>query len=1216
MATLEELKVVIDAELKPFQQKMKEMENTVTQSTNNVRNKLSGLKSMFSDLAKVAALGYLAKELYQLGKYSVQTALEVQASMNQIQRLMGESSQAFLKWAENNALAFNMSKAEAIKYGATYGNILAGFIKNQDKLAGYTAKLLETSSIIAQGTGRTMTDVMERIRSGLLGNTEAIEDLGVMVNVSMIESTEAFKKFANGQSWQQLDFQTQQQIRLMAILEQATKRYGDTLQDNVNNRISTFKALMKDSALNIGNAFLPIINAIMPILNAFASVIRTATAKLAEFIQLLFDKKVSSTDGVAGAVNNATQGLQGAGNAAGDLADNLDDAGGGAGNLADNVGKAGKAAKKAVKELRGLMGFDEINLLNKKNDDSDDNSGGSGGGGGKGGKGKGGGGKDILPDIDISDRGTKYNTMFDGLLEKLKPLLAFLEHLKNLFKLGWKLTFREEGIDQLKKSLMGIKESLEIIFGDGLVARTAGTFLERLAFALGQTTAALANVILGIAVFIAESLNKSLQETRLDIKSWLMRSFLEMGDIVGSIGNIAADISNIFYDTITSQPSTDIGANIISTLTYAGMGVVDVGLKLGRDLLGGIERVIRENSQPITDAFIGMLDALKPFFKTFKEAVRDTFKIFNEVYDNHIKPFIDSFFKGISEIVTTLANAWNNHINPVLKELGEKFHDVYRNYIKPAMEKTGQAIGVVFDVLKDLWENVLVPVGKLLSELATGSLGEIVKILGETLLEALKTVSKWWKELMDVVKDFGDWCKDHKTTIEAVAVAVGSFATALLVLKGASAIAATLSALSGASLLLSGAFTALTVVETILTGVTTVLGGVFAFLTSPLTLIALGIAAVITVGYLLYAHWDEIKAYAEEVWNAIKDWVNQAWEGIKEAWSNIGEWFSEKWEAVKAIFEPVGQWFSEKFQQAWDFIVNIFSVIGQWFSERWNEVKNILSPLADWFKEKFQNAWDNLTNIFKIIGQWFSERWTEVKNILSPIGQWFKDKFQSAWDGLTGIFKSLGSWFGARWNDVTNALSNVASWFGNIFTSAYNAVKNAFSSIGSFFSGVWSTVKSIFVNAGQMVGSAVGGAFRGAVNAVLGTIENIVNGFINMINGVIGVINAIPGVSLGYINGISLPRLARGGIVDSPTIAMIGEAGKEAVVPLENTGFLQTMGRVVSSAVADVIGNNQPTSGGLTGDIVIQLGGTEYARFTIDEINKEQERVGQTLIKI
>nr|DAS61969.1 MAG TPA: minor tail protein [Caudoviricetes sp.] len=1125
MATLEELKVVINAELKPFQQKMKEMENTVTQSTNNVKNKLSGLKSMFSSLAKVAAIGFLVRELYQLAKYSVQMALEVQASMNQIQRIMGESSQAFLKWAENNALAFNMSKAEAIKYGATYGNILAGFIKNQDKLAGYTAKLLETSSIIAQGTGRTMTDVMERIRSGLLGNTEAIEDLGVMVNVSMIESTEAFKKFANGQSWQQLDFQTQQQIRLMAILEQATKRYGDTLQDNVNNRISTFKALMKDSALNIGNAFLPIINAIMPILNAFASVIRTATAKLAEFIQLLFDKKVSSTDGVAGAVNNATQGLQGAGNAAGDLADNLDDAGGGAGNLADNVGKAGKAAKKAVKELRGLMGFDEINLLNKKNDDSDDNSGGSGGGGGgKGGKGKGAGGKDILPDIAISDRGTQYNTMFDGLLEKLKPLLAFLEHLKNLFSLGWKLTFREEGIEQLKKSLMGIKESLEIIFGDGLVARTAGTFLERLAFALGQTTAALANVVLGIAVFIAESLNKSLQETRLDIKSWLMRSFLEMGDIVGSIGNIAADISNIFYDTITSQPSTDIGANIISTLTYATMGVTDVGLKLGRDILAGIEKTISENKDKVTQAFTGILEAIKPVTETIKDFVKDGFAIFNKVYDEHIKPFIDSFWSGISKITGVLTDSFNNYINPVLKKLGDRFQNTYQNYIKPTMESVGNLLGTVFDILKKLWENVLVPFLSFLADNVFPVIAPIIERIGTFFLTNIQMIISKFKLIVDVI-----------------------------------------------------------------TGVLKILEGIFS-----------GDWAKI---------WEGVKDIFVGVWDFIVGVISTVWEQIKTI-------VETGFDIVKAVIKVILDTIVLYFTIAFNSVKGVWGLIISFFQGLWDGIVTIFSVVGTWFTERFKEAWDGLTNIFRVIGQWFSERWTEVKNILSPIGQWFKDKFQNAWDNLTNIFKSLGSWFGARWNDVTNALNNVASWFGNTFTSAYNAVKNAFSSIGSFFSGVWSTVKNIFVNAGQMVGSAVGGAFKGAVNAVLGTIENIVNGFINMINGVIGVINALPGVSLGYINGISLPRLARGGIVDSPTIAMIGEAGKEAVVPLENTGFLQTMGRVVSSAVADVIGNNQPTSGGLTGDIVIQLGGTEYARFTIDEINKEQERVGQTLIKI
>ncbi|VTS50299.1 TMP repeat family [Streptococcus anginosus] len=202
---------------------------------------------------------------------------------------------------------------------------------------------------------------------------------------------------------------------------------------------------------------------------------------------------------------------------------------------------------------------------------------------------------------------------------------------------------------------------------------------------------------------------------------------------------------------------------------------------------------------------------------------------------------------------------------------------------------------------------------------------------------------------------------------------------------------------------------------------------------------------------------------------------------------------------------------------------------------------------------------------------------------------------------------------------MTYALSNVAGWFGSIFGQAYSAVQNAFSSIGSFFSGIWNTVQSIFVNAGQAVGDAVGGAFRGAVNAVLGTIENIVNGFIDMINDAISVINSLPlPFSLGYIGGVYLPRLARGGIVDSPTVAMIGEAGKEAVVPLENTGFLQTMGRVVSGAVVNALGGILPQSGRFTGngDIVIQIGGYEFGRVAIQEINKEQERAGQILLNI
>lgn len=66
----------------------------------------------------------------------------------------------------------------------------------------------------------------------------------------------------------------------------------------------------------------------------------------------------------------------------------------------------------------------------------------------------------------------------------------------------------------------------------------------------------------------------------------------------------------------------------------------------------------------------------------------------------------------------------------------------------------------------------------------------------------------------------------------------------------------------------------------------------------------------------------------------------------------------------------------------------------------------------------------------------------------------------------------------------------------------------------------------------------------------------------------IGVINAVPGINLGYLSTFSLPRLAKGGIIAQPTTAIIGEAGKEAVVPLENNmEWLDILATKISSKI-------------------------------------------------
>lgn len=1264
MATLDELKVMIDAEIAPFRKKMKEVENQVKGTSDQVKNatakvreQSSSIGSAFGKLAKFAGFAILGKKLLDVGMYSTQTALEVAASMNQIKRQMGESSQSFLKWVNDNANAMNMGVGEATNYGAVYSNLFSGFIKDTNKLSAYTAKMLQTSAVVAEGSGRTITDVMERIRSGLLGNTEAIEDLGINVNVAMIESTEAFKKFANGQSWQQLDYQTQQQIRLMAILEQATAKYGDTLSNSVNGSISLFKSLMKDAALNLGNSMLPIINAIMPVLNSFAMVLKNVTAKLAEFIALMFNKKATVKDGVGGAVGDMGNAMKDAAGGAGDLADAVDDAGDSAGGLADNLGDSAKNAKKAAKELLGLMGFDEINILQKPKDDAAGGSG--GGGGGKGGKGKGGGGgpfKDILPEVELTDMDNQFKSIFDGLGDKLKGLF-------DLFKKGFDAAFRPEGIERIKTALDQIAKTMGEIATDPRVVNAFNRMAEKIAYALGQVTGSIATIGLGIGVFLAESIANGLGRQKERITRALVALFDNIGNIAEAVGNIAQAFSSAFYDVITSTGAVRIGSAIVSTFLSLSSKAVEIGSKLGGDLFKGLERIVTDNAPKLSSSLQGALDAIAPVFETIEKAVNRFGDAFSRVYDEHVSPFITTLSSGISQIVSVFLDSFDNNVTPALQRFSDGFEDVYNNHIGPAIDSLSQAFGGLVDVLKQVWEDNMQPFAEFLADTFGISIGEVADVLGGAILEALKILADTVKVVSDAFVAFSDWCKDNREIVSAMATAIGLVSTAWEGIKfmswaeQAGGLAAGIGKLSGAFTDLVSAVKGLTVdkikdfaesvylntlyakdfvvnsgktiaqlgktalelgksalawgvhaaqmglaaaaeiAQSVAAGVaaaaTWALNGAIAVLTSPITLVIAAIAALIAIGVLLYQNWDTVVEFAKTAWQGLCDFIS----GICQA---IGEFFSGLWTKLQEIFEPIGQWFGEKFQQAWDAIVNIFSGIGEWFSG------------------VFQGAWDAIVNIFTPIGSWFGQRWADATNALANIGAWFTDMFQKAWTGLTNIFSKLGSWFGERWADVTNALSSVSNWFGEMFTNAYNAVKDAFSSIGDFFKGVWDTVKSIFVNAGQMVGEAVGGAFKSAVNAVLGTIENVVNGFIGMINGVLDVVRNLPGLGwIGSVSSVSLPRLARGGIVDSPTIAMIGEAGKEAVVPLENTGFIQTLGRVVSSAVVNAMAGVSP-QGGFSGDgdIVIQIAGHEFGRVAIQEINKEHERAGQTLLKI
>ena len=379
--------------------------------------------------------------------------------------------------------------------------------------------------------------------------------------------------------------------------------------------------------------------------------------------------------------------------------------------------------------------------------------------------------------------------------------------------------------------------------------------------------------------------------------------------------------------------------------------------------------------------------------------------------------------------------------------------------------------------------------------------------------------------------------------------------------------------------------------------VSTVMGVVNAVMAaSPVTWVVLGIvaaiAALVAIITVCSQHWDAIKAAAAT-----------AIEGIKAAWGAVAEWFGGIVEGIRNAFAGIGEWLANLFVGAWNGIQKAWGGVKDWFAKIWEGIKSVYSTVATWFTTLFTNAWQGIQNAWNSVLNWFSNLWNGIKNVYNAVATWFSNIFKSAWNGIQSAWGSVKSWFSGIWDGIKGVFSAVGSWFSGIFTSAVNGIKNVFSGITGFFSGIWNSIKTIFSNVGTAIATGIKGAVSTAVNKVLSVACNIINGFIKAINFAIDIINAIPGVNIGRIQELSVPAMAKGGVVDSATLAMIGEQGKEAVVPLENNlGWLNKL--------ADMLNERMGESDSGRKNIILQVDGKTFAQTSIDSINQLTRQTG------
>lgn len=521
-----------------------------------------------------------------------------------------------------------------------------------------------------------------------------------------------------------------------------------------------------------------------------------------------------------------------------------------------------------------------------------------------------------------------------------------------------------------------------------------------------------------------------------------------------------------------------------------------------------------------------------------------------------------------------------NSVIDALKPLAEWLFD---NFLKPVAEWTGGVIVTVLETLADALDGISawISENQTAFQVMTGIVATFIAVWETanfaTFMINIGGVAGMISKLNTLIRTgIILKIKDKAAALSLAAghikdLAVSLASTIANLAKEAAAWTASTAA-KAANAIAQGASTAATLAWnaacTVATAVTTAFGAAINFLTSPIGMVVVAIGALIAIGVLLYQHWEEVKEFAAEVWESIKETLYSFFEAWEIGWESIKQFCADIWQGIKDIFSAVGEWFTEIFQAAWDGIVSVWNAVTGWFSDLWTGIKDVFSAVGSWFGEKFTSAWTNIKSAFSATAQFFKDLWTEIKKPFLKVADWFKNTFSKAWQ----------------------------------------AVKDVFSAGGKIFDGIKEGISGVFTS---VVNKLIDG-----INVIISKPLEFLNGVLNDIRD-IEILGATPFDEFwGYdpIPVPQIPKLATGTVVPAnygEFMAILGDNKRETEV----VSPLSTMKQALLEALV-AYGGTGGNGQKISVTIPISLNGKVISQLVIDDINDFIKRNGRSPIKI
>lgn len=330
-----------------------------------------------------------------------------------------------------------------------------------------------------------------------------------------------------------------------------------------------------------------------------------------------------------------------------------------------------------------------------------------------------------------------------------------------------------------------------------------------------------------------------------------------------------------------------------------------------------------------------------------------------------------------------------------------------------AMAQAGQAVTPITTALMEMGSELLgkaMPYLQQFADYVSANMPAVQQWLSDTagkMAEAWQNAQPIVQPLIEAIKTVFQWFIDNLPLIAPIVAAV-----------------------AGGFLLFQG-------VSTIIQGITTALGAFKAItdlvklaqmalnivmMANPFALVALAIVALIAIFVYLWntneefrnaviAIWEAVKTKAEEIFGGIRDFLQLAWDTIKQAASTV-------WETIKGVITGVVEGIYNGVKTYIEFLFaywsNIFRAIWGVASSIWNGIKDTITNVVNGIRDTVSNVVngirDAVSNAFNSARDTAASVWNGIKDTISNAINGARDAVQWAIDAIKGFFNFSVSW--------------------------------------------------------------------------------------------------------------------------------------------------------------------------------------------------------------